>query len=342
MTSSAHLASNGSKLLTVLIPFKNERDEVARTCKSVRDTAGDRIDIIVLNDDSDKDYDYRTALQPYDVEYHESDHRLGSSMGKQRCVELCRTPYFLILDAHCRIYTPDWLDRAIAVLSRNENCIYCCAVQYFSDETDHQSPNHMKAYGGFWDYNVKSILSCAWNTKNLLPVNKYIRKSKRTFDIPCILGANYLCSKRWWNHLDGFNGLLLYGREETFISAKSWMGGGKVQCIPGILTGHKTRQGNRQPYPCCTYEVVHNEMAIAYIIFNFEMFAKLMRVWQGTQHPAVVRDATHLLQSHMQELAALKQRFNAVKVHEHSFIDKFNADFQKKIGFDYRKLKQKS
>ena len=83
-------------------------------------------------------------------------------------------------------------------------------------------------------------------------------------------------------------------------------------------------------------------MAIAYIIFNFEMFAKLMRVWQGTQHPAVVRDATQLLQSHMQELAALKQRFNSIKVVDHNVVDAFNAEFQHRIGFDYRKLKQKS
>lgn len=333
--------NTSDKKLSVLIPFKNERDEVARTCKSVRDTAGDRVDIIVLNDDSDKDYDYKTALAPYNVQYYESDIRLGSSLGKQRCVELCRTPYFLILDAHCRIYTQDWLDRALAVLSRDEDCVYCCAVQYFSDETDHQSPNHMKAYGGYWDYNIKSILSCGWNTKNLLCLDKYVAKSKRTFDIPCILGANYICSKRWWDYLGGFNGLLLYGREETFISKKSWMAGGKVQCIPGIHTGHKTRPGNHQPYHCSSYEVLHNEMVCAYILFNFDMFAKLMKVWTNIHNEAVMRDATKLLLTHMTELADLKRRFNQIKKVEHSELDKFNAEFQTRIGFNYKRLKEK-
>lgn len=68
--------------LSVLISFKNEREELAKTCKSIRDTAGDKVDILLLNDDSDKDFDYYESVKPYNVEYYVSDKRLGSSLGK--------------------------------------------------------------------------------------------------------------------------------------------------------------------------------------------------------------------------------------------------------------------
>lgn len=330
------MSTETTNKLTVLLPFKNEREEVARTCKSIRDTAGDKVDIIVLNDDSDKDFDYEESLKPYNVDYNESETRLGSSMGKQWCVDHCKTLYFLILDAHCRIYTQDWLKRALKMLEKNENCVYCCAVQYFSNEEDHQSPKHMKAFGGYWDYNPKSIFSCGWNLNNFT----IKRKGNPAFEVPCILGANYLCSKRWWDYIGGYNGLKLYGREETFISIKSWMAGGKVKCVPSILTGHKTRPGNRQPYACLAYEIVHNEMVCGYITLEDETFEKLIKMWSTIHNSAVYGSARRLFERHKKELKELREKFRSIKKISHEEVDAFNAKFQKKIGFDYSKLKK--
>ena len=316
-------STRNRKLLTVLIPFKNEKEEVAMTCRSVRDTAGDRVDIIVLNDDSQKGFDYKRSLMGLNVDYYETSSRLGSSAGKQRCVELCKTPYFLILDAHCRMYTYDWLDKALSVLQKDEDCVYCCAVQYFSTEKDHLTPAHVRAYGGFWDYNTKSILSCAWN------ITKF---GDEEFEVPCILGANYLCSKRWWDKIGGYNGLLLYGREETFISLKSRMAGGSVKCIPQIVTGHKTRPGH-QPYRCLKFEVVHNEMAIALITQDDDMFQKICTMLKRTQPASVFKDADTLLHGHLDELYALKNEFEKLKKVTQEEVDVFNTDFQRKIGF---------
>lgn len=324
------------KELSVLIPFKNEKEELARTCKSVRDTAGDRVDIIVLNDASEQGFDYEGSVKPYDVRYYESKERLGSSLGKQRCVELCETPYFLILDSHCRIYTEDWLDRALAILHEDEGqlgagTVYCCKVQYFSNEQDHRSPQHMSAYGGFWDYNIKSLFSCGWN------LNRW--KEDEPFEIPCLLGANYLCSKRWWNYLKGYEGLRLYGREETYISWKSRMAGGSVKCIPTIHTGHKTRPGNRQPYQCCVYEIVHNEMVILYTL-RPEMWERVMECWKYVYNPQVMQDATRLFLSHKDELDALREYYQGIRRVSNKEIDRFNAAFQKKMGWSYERLKK--
>jgi hypothetical protein len=53
------------------------------------------------------------------------------------------------------------------------------------------------------------------------------------------------------------------------------MAGGHVKCFPKIVTGHKSRPGNVQPYACFCYEIAHNEMVIAYICLP-ELYDKLM------------------------------------------------------------------
>lgn len=319
------------KELTVLIPFKNEHEELALTCKSIRDTAGDDVDIIVHNDNSDKNFDYEKSVKPYNVKYYSSPVRLGSSLGKQKCVDLCETPYFLILDSHCRVYTKDWLQKALDVLHKEEDCVYCCKVQYFSNEQDHMSPQHMVAYGGFWDYNIKSLFSCGWN------LNRY--SEDEPFEVPCLLGANYLASKRWWNYLKGYCGLRLYGREETYISWKSRMAGGTVKCVPFIHTGHKTRAGNVQPYTCCVYEIIHNEMVILYTLHS-EMWEDVMECWKYVYDPNVMKDAMNVFNTHKDELDRLKEYYQSIRKVSNEDIDKFNAEFQKKMGWSYKRLRK--
>lgn len=317
--------------LSVLISFKNEREELAKTCKSIRDTAGDKVDILLLNDDSDKDFDYYESVKPYNVEYYVSDKRLGSSLGKQTLTSLCKTPYFLILDSHCRIYTKDWLDKALSILEENENAIYCCKVQYFIDDNDHEDPKHTIASGAYFNYNIKSLLQPVWNLKVL--------DSEKPFEIPCILGANYLCSKRWWDYLGGYNGLILYGREETFISKKSWMAGGSVKCIPTIKTGHKVRPGNHQPYVCNSYEVVQNELVTAYILIP-EIFGRLVNTYKNIYDSNVFNTGLKLFNLRIKEIESAKIAFEKIKKFPHSYSDEINKEFQKKIGFNYQKLKK--
>lgn len=326
----------GNKL-TVCIPFKNEGEEVVKTVKSVRDTAGDRVDIIVLDDVSDDGYDYETNLKPYNVRFYKSEVRQGSSLGKEFCVQHAETPFVFLLDAHSRIYTQDWLDKAIALLESDEakNTIYCCLCQYFNNDTDHMSDAHMRAYGGYFDYNIKSLFSVAWN------LNNFAEDKESPFDIIAILGANYLVRKDYWDYLGGYKGLKLYGREEAFISIKSILTGGNVKCFPGIHTGHKTRPNNKQPYICYAFEVVHNEMVVAYICCP-EKFDRLMKCWSSIyrSNGNVFAMAKSLFDSHKDELDELQKEFQSKKVLDYNDLDKLNAKFQKKVGFNYNRLKK--
>lgn len=250
--------------ISIIISFKNEGEEIVKTCKSIRETTTNNIDIIVLNDASDDNFDYEEMLKPYNVDYHFSDVRLGTSGGREYIISFCKTPYFLILDGHCRMTSNDWYDKLLEVMKKNENCIYCCGCQYFWDN-ETKNNNNTIAYGAKFYYSKQRVIDCCWNFKKI---------SETEFEIPCILGANYACSIKWWNYIKGLQGLTLYGRDEPYLSYKSWMLGGKVKCIPNIVTLHKGREYG-MPYKCTYTECLYNELVMSYILFP-EYYHKLV------------------------------------------------------------------
>lgn len=325
----------GYKKFTVCMTFRNEGDEVSLTCQSIRDTAGNDVNIIVIDDASNDGRDYESELKKYDVSYYRNNTRLGSSLGKNLAVSKCETPYFIILDAHCRFYTKDWLDKAIEIIEENDNCIYCCCVQYFNNEEDHQNSKHAKAYGAFFDYNINNVISAKWNT---------IKLSDEPFEVPSIMGANYICSKRYWNYLGGYNGLRLYGREEEFISLKSWLSGGSVKCIPYIQTGHKGRtKESPVPYTCSVSEVWYNEMVIGYICIS-EYYETLLKVWERiySRNARTFNRSKIRFNIHLDSINKAKEKFETIKKMSFAEFDKsINKTFQSKIGFDYKKVKEK-
>jgi GT2 family glycosyltransferase len=307
------------KKLSVLISFKNEGEEVARTCKSVRDTAGEGVDIIVLNDASDP-FDYKTSLEPYNVKYYESTERLGSSLGKEFCVEHCETPYFLILDAHCRL-SEGWLNKALEILERGEDCIYCCRTRFFSDD-EAKTLVGTDGYGAYYSYSNPRLLGVNWNIKKL---------SDTEFEVPSILGANYLCSKRWWNYIKGFQGLQLYGAEEPYISKKSWLLGGKVKCIPQILTYHKQRVNKKFPYTVQSHEILHNELVIAYTVFP-DKWEIIRNTYFEISNEISYGAAMTALNSHKDELNILKAYYMEHTQMPIAELEKYNKEFCKTVG----------
>ena len=305
--------------LSVLISFKNEGEEVFRTCKSVRETAGEEVDIVVLNDASDP-FDYKEGLKPYNVEYYETEKRLGSSLGKEFCVQHCKTPYFLILDAHCRM-SEGWLPKALEILEKEEDCIYCCRTRFFSDDEAKELVG-TDGYGAYYSYELPRLLSVKWNIKKLADTE---------FEVSSILGANYLCSKRWWNYIKGFQGLQLYGAEEPYISRKSWLLGGKVKCVPQITTFHKQRVNKKFPYKVGTYELLHNELVIAYTIFP-SRWEIIRDTYFNSSDALSYGRAISLLGSHIEKLDELRNYYMENAKIDVRNIDIFNREFCTKAG----------
>lgn len=90
--------------LTVVIPFLNEGEEIENTVKSIRETAGNNVDIIFINDCSSDGYDYWSVSIKYNTQYCVNEQRMGVAESRNIGVSIIETPYFILLDGHLRVY----------------------------------------------------------------------------------------------------------------------------------------------------------------------------------------------------------------------------------------------
>lgn len=247
--------------LTIVIPFLNEKEEVGNTVRSIRNTAGNKVDIIVINDHSDDNYDYQADLANLNVTYIFNSYRIGAAASKEKGARLARTPYFLLLDAHMRCFTPGWHTIIVSELQKNDRQILCCQTKALGKERNHivfekKSVTTDGAYILF-DYN-NYIPGIHWNEyrrHGRLPGNK----------IACILGAGYAASKRYWTHIKGLEGLMHYGSEETYASLKAWLEGGGCSLLPNVVFGHIYRAA--PPYRIVTAQMHYNLFVISSTLF---------------------------------------------------------------------------
>ncbi|MCL2652068.1 MAG: glycosyltransferase, partial [Candidatus Azobacteroides sp.] len=80
--------------LTVIIPFLNEGQEIRNTLQSIRETAGDQVDILLINDASYDNFDYKSFAKEYHATYYHNDTRMGVARSRDIGVEKITTDYF--------------------------------------------------------------------------------------------------------------------------------------------------------------------------------------------------------------------------------------------------------
>src|ERR1035437_1876874 len=118
--------------LTIIIPFLNEKEELEQTLEDIHQHLYELIDVILINDNSNDGYDYRSVAERIGAKYVENRERLGIGASRDIGVELCQTPYFLLLDAHMRFYDNKWLERIIEELEKDSRSLLCCQTHFLS------------------------------------------------------------------------------------------------------------------------------------------------------------------------------------------------------------------
>lgn len=298
-------------LLTIVIPFLNEKDEVGKTVRSIRNTAGNNVDIIVINDHSDDGYDYRADLVNFNVIYIQNDCRIGAAASKEKGARLVCTPYFLLLDAHMRCFTQDWHNIIIAELKKNERRILCCQTKPLEKRADQviyekKVATTNGAYVTF-DYNdyIPGIQWDEFMRQDRLPDNQ----------IACVLGAGYAASKRYWRLIRGLEGLMHYGSEETYLSMKAWLEGGGCCLLPNVVFGHIYRAV--PPYKIITAQMHYNLFVI-----STTLFPTSLQCWSNAiaykKDKAIYQDIKFWLSMQKDSLERLREYYSQT----------FHADFE--------------
>lgn len=261
-----------SNLLTVIIPFLNEKDEVKITVEEVRRTAGDEVDIIVINDCSYDGYSYGKELSKYNVFYILNKERKGVAASRDLGVRLCNTPYFILLDAHMRFYDNVWHKHIVKELCIDNRQLLCCQTKFLCKHLQTGMVEVMsdcpQTFGAYSPFNKKRIWpDITWNLNEL-------SCDEIKENIPTVLGAGYATSKYYWTYLRGLEGLRNYGSDESYISFKVWLEGGKCVLLKNVVIGHVYR--NNAPYQILRKDSIFNQLLISKLLFPQSMFCKTL------------------------------------------------------------------
>lgn len=242
--------------LTLIIPFLNEGEEVYNTVKNLRENSVDNFNIILINDASSDGYNYQSIAQQFDATYIEHSERKGVAFSRDEGVEICSTQYFLLLDAHMRIFQNDWVALILKELQEDQRALFCCKTLSLDEKGNLlEEGKNREGCGAYFNFDD---LSANWITH---PLNE-------TSEIPCVLGASYACSKSYWKYLQGLEGLKSYGMDEQFISIKVWLEGGSCKLIKSVTFGHIFRPREQVPYEPKTIEFFYNQFLLAELFFE--------------------------------------------------------------------------
>lgn len=340
------VVAESERKLTVIIPFLNEGDEVVNTVASVREFAGDSVDVIVINDFSYDGIDYGELLRPYGVYYYVNFEHKGVAASRDFGVEHCRTPYFLLLDAHMRFYEAEVFKTITEMLDADDRQLLCCQSTAIMPDpsTGKMVPreDYPLAYGAYIPMKIGTrIPDIDWKKQERLP-NQSIE------DIPVVLGAGYAASRQYWQYLKGLEGLLGYGSDEVYISLKVWFEGGRCVLLKKHILGHYYRSCS--PYLTDNVELMHNSLLIAELllpdklksycyasamVFNYRNYSWATQLLkQNNSHIEVLRNyySEILTQSYRSF-----ETINATELNlrKQSVLDSMNEHFSLLIGKRY-------
>jgi glycosyltransferase involved in cell wall biosynthesis len=261
-------SSKSKDLLTVIIPFLNEGEEVKKTVASIRETSTSNLRIILINDASTDGYDYLAAAREMNCEYMHHQTRRGVAASRDEGVEMCQTPYFLLLDAHMAFYEKGWDEKIILILSENPDSIVCSQTKVLRQSRVENVPDGKPGtFGAFLSLEKDGILKCRWNGSDPDPEASVV-------PVPVVLGGAYAAGKEYWQRLHGLKGLINYGMDEELISLKAWIQGGRCLLVKDWTVGHIYR--GKFPYPVKNDYVLHNKIFIAELFFEGEAMETIL------------------------------------------------------------------
>lgn len=234
------------KKITLIIPFRNEGDQVYKTCKSFSTYCDESMyDIICINDKSDDGYDYTELLQFRNLKLLKNEIRLGVAGSRDKGVMNASGEYIFILDGHMRVFD-DVITQILNIVPKYPNSLFCCQSDIIRKELStgkfklNRQPN---SRGCTLESNIKGdFLNYYWDY--IRPEDNY----KSILPIQCVMGAAYIIKRDYYIKLHGLNGLQQYGLDEQFLSAKVYMSGGGVYLLKDIHVAHIYRQGMPLPY----------------------------------------------------------------------------------------------
>lgn len=260
------------KQLTVIIPFRNEKEQVYKTCESFNRYCNPALfDILCINDCSDDRYDYASVTRFDNVTLLDNTERLGVAGCRDKGAKQCATTYILLIDGHMRVFG-DVVTPLLEKLRAYPGDLLCCQskiIKYNAAQNGYELEKMPRTKGVVLETVPDlSFLEYQWQQLDMADA------ARDVIPIPCCMGACYAMRREHYLHLHGLNGLQQWGMDEQFLSAKTWMYGGNVLLLKNIEIAHIYRQGTPIPYRSFEGVKILNKLIMVYLLADNKLFCE--------------------------------------------------------------------
>lgn len=259
--------------LSVVVPHVNEPDELNLTIRSIRETVGDAVEIVVVDDAS---ANVPNIVGADKVIFNKE--RCGTGPSRHIGAEAATGTHIMVTDCHVR-FTPDWLhevEQAFEAQYSPEGKVICgSCIQLDDDNMDLKKATgayHGATFNFFGPDKRKpgatQILESVWLNK----------KDEQCYETPSLMGACYFMRRDWYLNLAPHRYLRTWGSEETALALKTYLAGGAVYQVNSIRIGHKFRKNPKKlPFSLRVKDVIYNKLFIAFTCLPEEYATALMK-----------------------------------------------------------------
>lgn len=301
------------KKLSVIITVLNDEEEANATIRSIRETAEDKPEIVVVDDASEKPL----QLEDKDVIFVRNDVRSGVGDARHQAIQLATTDNILITDAHMR-FDKGWYEASVEAVESSTNTLWsgtCLGLgEGFMDLSKHRG-----------EYNGATL--CLYNkTRREILEGKWIsdRPGTDNYELACIMGALYLMPKAFYFKIRGLEGLKGWGSDEPFLSLKTWLAGGEVRILKKLRAGHKFR--NVAPYATWTPHFSYNKLMILYTVLGQDIFNKLSDKFPVNNDVAVSKS---LIDHEKKQFDSIKKYYAGIFTRSPEwYLEKFQIEYE--------------
>ena len=290
------------KTASIILPCKNEGDNVRNTLDSLINTSTSvRYEIIVVDDGSrDGCVDNIKHYPKYNrVKFLKSD-SIGSAKARNFGAEQASGDFLVFCDAHVFVEA-FWLDKLLS--------------SFVSPDVGAVSP-------GIAPHNNVGAVGYGQYMTERLEAKWYVSKPQEDTEVTLLPGGCVVYRKDVFEEIGGFNkGFRVWGLEDLEISYRTWIMGYTCLVNPNAKVLHVFRP--RHPYRVTMDDVNYNMIYMAFAHFKKERISKVLDMVKS--YPTFSKLLTEVIFSDVWE-----QRSNLISVRKYDddwFFKKFGINF---------------
>lgn len=261
--------------LSIIITFHNEGDNVKKTLQSIKETVTGKVCILLVDDCSTDNYNYELLATQYGADYHKMSKQCGTIGTRTYGVSICKTEKFVFLDGHMQFYHKGWDEKLVKLMNDYPKSIITSRTVVILEgnngewlvEDKNDPEHHGSQWASYISLKKGQEFEPKWSNRELRT------DDERVNECSCVLGAVYAITKTWWNEIDGLNGFVGYGLDESLLSIKTWMMGGQCLIVRDWGVGHLYRAKRPKTIPVDFTDRLKNKLVLFALFIPKQLFA---------------------------------------------------------------------